>query len=72
MQINIQFSLTYKHVDEMFEFCFFCCCNCFYFIECPLRDNDHPLDILQRWGSGRLVLRYTVLSADGKFHNLLF
>jgi hypothetical protein len=33
--------------------------------ECPLRETDHPLEILQRWGSGRLVLRYTVLSSSG-------
>uniref|UniRef100_A0A1Y1M256 SH3 domain-containing protein n=2 Tax=Photinus pyralis TaxID=7054 RepID=A0A1Y1M256_PHOPY len=33
--------------------------------ECALRETDHPLEILQRWGSGRLVLRYTVLSANG-------
>ncbi|KAJ3630287.1 hypothetical protein MTP99_011490 [Tenebrio molitor] len=32
--------------------------------ECPLRETDHPLEILQRWGSGRLVLRYTVLSSS--------
>ncbi|XP_076273577.1 ankyrin-repeat, SH3-domain, and Proline-rich-region containing Protein isoform X3 [Rhynchophorus ferrugineus] len=31
----------------------------------PLKDTDHPLEVLQRWGSGRLLLRYTTLSANG-------
>lgn len=39
----------------------------YIFLECPLRETDHPLEILQRWGSGRLVLRYTVLSSNGKY-----
>ncbi|KAF7275829.1 hypothetical protein GWI33_011229, partial [Rhynchophorus ferrugineus] len=30
----------------------------------PLKDTDHPLEVLQRWGSGRLLLRYTTLSAN--------
>ncbi|KAK9875922.1 hypothetical protein WA026_009706 [Henosepilachna vigintioctopunctata] len=34
--------------------------------ECTLLETDHPLEILQRWGSGRLMLRYTVLSTDGE------
>lgn len=38
----------------------------FIFIECPLRETDHPLEILQRWGSGRLILRYTVLGVNGE------
>lgn len=42
----------------------------FAFLECPLRETDHPLELLQRWGSGRLVLRYTVLSANGKSLNV--
>ncbi|KAL1506716.1 hypothetical protein ABEB36_006027 [Hypothenemus hampei] len=32
----------------------------------PLKDTDHPLEILQRWGSGRLVLRYTTLGVNGE------
>lgn len=40
----------------------------FFFVvaECALQESDHPLEILQRWGSGRLFLRYTVLSTNGK------
>ncbi|KAH1027075.1 hypothetical protein HUJ05_000643 [Dendroctonus ponderosae] len=30
----------------------------------PLKDSDRPLEILQRWGSGRLMLRYTTLRAN--------
>ncbi|XP_045481159.1 apoptosis-stimulating of p53 protein 1 isoform X3 [Harmonia axyridis] len=33
--------------------------------ECTLQEADHPLEILQRWGSGRLMLRYTLLSKNG-------
>ncbi|EFA01528.2 hypothetical protein TcasGA2_TC007088 [Tribolium castaneum] len=40
--------------------------------ECPLRETDHPLEILQRWGSGRLVLRYTVLSTSDKMSLEIF
>nr|CAI5855356.1 unnamed protein product [Callosobruchus analis] len=42
--------------------------------ECPLGKSDHPLEVLQRWGSGRLILKYTVLSTNGKYHGnyLLF
>ncbi|XP_030761006.1 apoptosis-stimulating of p53 protein 1 isoform X2 [Sitophilus oryzae] len=31
----------------------------------PFKDTDRPLEILKRWGSGRLVLRYTTLSSNG-------
>ncbi|GJQ65328.1 hypothetical protein Trydic_g7444 [Trypoxylus dichotomus] len=34
--------------------------------ECLLQESDRPLEILQRWGSSRLLLRYTLLSSDGK------
>ncbi|VEN61597.1 unnamed protein product [Callosobruchus maculatus] len=34
--------------------------------ECPLGKSDHPLEVLQRWGSGRLILKYTVLSTNGE------
>lgn len=36
------------------------------FGECTLNGNDRPLEILQKWGSGKLLLRYTVLSTNGE------
>lgn len=42
--------------------------TCYIFVtECQLDKSDHPLELLQRWGSGRLVLRYTVLRSNGEY-----
>ncbi|XP_066244957.1 apoptosis-stimulating of p53 protein 2 isoform X1 [Euwallacea similis] len=39
---------------------------CPEYLDGPLRSTDHPLEILQKWGSGRLELRYTTLSVNGE------